>query len=537
VDGHDRHLVLGRGLVSSTGMLGLARSSRTVIHVGGPSSRPSSVSDDRRGVETTQELLDAWRHGDRAGELAEADDEVRRRRVSEKQAWTQALDPEVTPETRYARIDGLHIAYQTIGEGAVDIVLADQWTSHQEAQWEVAPLAAVRLRLAEIGRLVTFDKRGVGMSDPVSLGSLPSIETWVADVGGVMDAARMDRAVLVTTLGGGLMGLVFAATYPERLRALVVVDGWARARVDADYPIGLTPAEIDRRVEQAASGWGQGTMLDTFAPSMRSVAGLRSAWARYERFAASPGVARAMIANLLDLDVRHVLPAIHVPVLVISRDEAPVFGSAFGRHIADHVEGARFVGLPGIDNLMWAGDQDAIVAAIDDFISGSHAPRTTGRRLATVLFTDIVGSTRHAAEIGDGAWRALLEQHDGLVRRVVQDSGGRVVKGTGDGALATFEAPGRAVDAAAALAVAAPELGIRIRAGLHAGEIELTESDVAGLAVHLAARICAIAAPGEVLVSSTVHDLVVGSGRRFVERGRRTLRGVPGRWRLYAVEG
>lgn len=443
---------------------------------------------------------------------------------------------DVTPDTQYARVDGLYIAYQTIGEGPIDIVLADQWTSHQEAQWDVPPVAAVRLRLAEIGRLVTFDKRGVGMSDPVSITSLPSIETWIDDVRAVMDAARVDRAALVTTLGGGLMGLVFAATYPDRLRALVLVDGWARARVDTDYPFGLSAEAIDRRLELTASGWGQGAMMDSFAPSMRAVSGLRAAWARYERFAASPGVARAMIGNLLDLDVRHVLSAIHVPVLAISRADAPVFGPPFGRYIADHVEGAQFLEVPGIDNLMWAGDQEAIVAAIEDFVTGSHAPRAVDRRLATVLFTDIVGSTKHAAELGDRAWRRLLERHDDLVRLLVQKAGGRVVKGTGDGALAIFDGPGRALDAATRISAAAPELGVHIRAGLHAGEIELTEADVAGLAVHLAARISAIAGPDEVLASSTVHDLVAGSDLRFTDRGRRTLRGVPGRWHLYAVD-
>jgi class 3 adenylate cyclase len=441
----------------------------------------------------------------------------------------------VTPETRYARADGLYLAYQTLGEGATDIVLADQWTSHQEAQWDVPPVAEVRRRLAQIGRLITFDKRGVGMSDPVPIQSLPSIEAWVDDVRAVMDAARSDRATLITTLGGGVMGLVFAAVHPDRLRGLVIVDGWARARADADYPIGLSPEEVARRVEQSEMSWGQGMMLDAFAPSMRGIPGLREAWARYERFAASPGVAQTMIANLLELDVRHILPAIHVPTLVIAHAEAP-FGPRFGQYIAAQVDGAHYVELPGIDNLMWAGDQAAIVAEIEAFVTGAQPARRLDRRLATVLFTDIVDSTTKTVAIGDTAWRELLARHDSLVRSCVERSGGRLIKTTGDGVLATFDGPGRALEASRTISIGAPQLDLHVRAGLHAGEIEINGDDIVGLAVHVAARVSALAAPDEVLVSSTVRDLVVGSGIRFVERGSRVLKGVPGRWRLYAAE-
>jgi class 3 adenylate cyclase len=423
-----------------------------------------------------------------------------------------------------------------LGEGPIDLVLADQWMSHQEAQWDVPPLAEVRRRLAAVGRLILFDKRGTGMSDPVPIQSLPSIEAWIDDVRGVMDAAASERAALITTLGGGLMGLVFAATHPDRLRALVVLDGWARAEVAPDYPVGLSPEEIRRRIEQTETRWGTGSMLDTFAPSMRAVPGLRDAWARYERFAASPGVARAMITNLLRLDVRHVLPAIHVPTLVIGHSDGPVFGPGFGRYIADHIEGARYVELPGTDNLMWAGDQAATVAEIDSFVTGARATRTSDRRLATVLFTDIVGSTQRAASVGDSAWRLILDRHDAFIRSCVERFGGRLIKTTGDGVLATFDGPGRALEASHEISTGAPTLDLRVRAGLHAGEIEVTGSDVAGLAVHVASRISSLAGADEVLVSGTVRDLVVGSGIRFSDRGSRVLRGVPGRWRLYAAD-
>jgi class 3 adenylate cyclase len=448
----------------------------------------------------------------------------------------RGYSPWVTPETQYARVGDLHLAYQTTGEGAIDLVLADQWVSHQEAQWEVAPLAELRRRLAAVGRLILFDKRGVGMSDPVPIQSLPSIEAWIDDVRAVMDAAGSHRAVLITTLGGGLMGLVFAAFHPERLRALVVVDGFARARAAPDYPVGLSPQEVARRNEQTETSWGRGMMLDNFAPSMRAVPGLREAWARYERFAASPGVARAMIGNLLELDVRHVLPAIHVPTLVIAHADAAAFPPGLGRYIAEHVAGARFVELPGIDNLMWAGDQAAVVAEIESFVTGARSTRTSDRRLATVLFTDIVGSTQRAAALGDHAWRELLDRHDALVRSCIERSGGRAVKTTGDGVLATFDGPGRALDAAREISTSAPRLDLHVRDGLHAGEIEVTVDDVAGLAVHVAARVAALAAPDEVLVSSTVRDLVVGSGFEFADRGSRVLKGVPGRWRLYSAD-
>jgi len=436
------------------------------------------------------------------------------------------------PETRYARVDGLYLAYQILGDGAIDIVLADQWTSHQEAQWDVPPVAEVRRRLAQFGRLITFDKRGVGMSDPVPIEALPSIDAWIDDVRAVMDAAGTERATLITTLGGGMMGLVFAAAHPDRLRALVVVDGWARARVDKDYPIGITPDEVARRLRLIAMSWGQGSMLDQFAPSMRGIPGLREAWARYERFAASPGVAHAMIANLLELDVRHVLPAIHVPTLVIARTDAP-FGARFGQYLAAHIDGARFVELPGADNLMWAGDQATIVAEIEAFITGARPGLRSDRRLATVLFTDIVGSTSTAAVMGDSAWRTLLARHDDLIRSCVERAGGRLIGSTGDGALATFDGPGRALDAARAISVGAPTLDLHVRAGLHAGEIEMNGDNIAGLAVHVAARVAALAGSDEILVSSTVRDLVVGSGIAFSERGSRVLKGVPGRWRLY----
>ena len=441
------------------------------------------------------------------------------------------------PETRYARAGDIHIAYQTLGEGPIDIVLSEQWVSHMEAQWDVPPVAELRRRLASFGRVILFDKRGVGMSDPVSLQSLPSLEAWMDDLRAVMDAAGSSDAALITTMGGTLMSLVFAASHPTRVRALVIVDGWARASATEDYPIGQTAEQVATFKAQVESRWGQGLMLDVFAPSMRGVPGLRAAWARYERFAASPGTARTMIGNLLELDVRHVLPAIRVPTLVIHHADARAFRAEQGRYLAEHIPGARYVELPGIDNLMWAGDQARVAAEVEEFVTGTRPGRPPDRMLATVLMTDIVDSTRVAAEVGDHAWRDLLERHDTMARRAIEGSAGRLIKSTGDGVLATFDGPARGIDAARAIADGASGLGLHVRAGLHTGEIEVARDDIAGVAVHICSRVAALAGPGEVVVTGTVRDLVLGSGLDFRDRGSRVLKGVPGRWRLYAVDG
>jgi class 3 adenylate cyclase len=442
----------------------------------------------------------------------------------------------LTPETHYARVDDLYVAFQTVGEGPVDVVLVDQWLSHAEAQWEVQPLADLRERLATFSRLILFDKRGVGMSDPVPLSSLPSIDAWMDDLGAVMDAAGSTKAALITTMAGTMMGLVFAASHPERLRALVIVDGFARMLAAEDYPEGQPIDEGRRRADQIASSWGHAVMVDLFAPSMRGVPGVREGMARYERMAGSPGVAQAMVRNIYELDVRHVLPLISVPTLVIQHPEARGLNPGLGRYLAAHIPGAQHRELPGSDNLIWAGDQDRVVAEIEEFITGARPARPTDRRLATVLFTDIVDSTRHAADLGDSAWRGLLARHDAVARDMTQQAGGQAIKSTGDGILATFDRPGRAVDAAIGIRDRTADLGLRVRAGLHAGEIELAGGDVAGLGVHIASRVASLAGPSDILVTGTVRDLLLGSGVELVERGSRVLKGVPGKWRLFAVK-
>ena len=439
----------------------------------------------------------------------------------------------MAPETQYARRGDLHIAYQILGTGPTDILLLDQWFSHVEAQWDVGPLAAFRERLASFSRLIMFDKIGTGLSDPVPTSALPTIDEWMADVPAVLDAAGSERAALVTNIGGGLMAIAFAAAHPERISALILVDCFARFVVADDFPIGAPPEAVDDALRAASDRTGQGVMIDYFAPSLVGDARLRQAWSRYERQAASPGATTAIVRLIYGSDVRSLLPTIQVPTLVIHRSDATGFRVEHGRYLAEHIPGAAFVELPGIDNLIWAGDQDAVVAEIQSFLTGVRPLREPQRVLATVLFTDIVGSTKLAASLGDSRWRTLLDEHYRDVRRQLDLAGGREIKTVGDGILATFDSPARAIRCAAAIREAGRALGIELRAGLHTGEIEVQPTDIAGLAVHIGARISALAGAGEILTSATVKDLVAGSGIVFEDRGTHELKGVPGVWSVY----
>jgi class 3 adenylate cyclase/pimeloyl-ACP methyl ester carboxylesterase len=440
----------------------------------------------------------------------------------------------MNPETQYARQGGLHLAYQVMGDGPPDILLLDQWFSHVDAQWDVAPLAEFRERLSSFGRLIMYDKRGSGLSDPLGPDHLPTVEEWMDDLPIVLDAVGSEKAAVITNLGGGIMATTYAAAHPERVASLILVDCFARFTAAPDYEIGQPDEWIDRTIEAAETRMGRGQMLDLFAPSLASDEGLRRAWSRYERLATSPGMAIATLRLVYGSDVRSVLPTIRVPTLVVHRAGAREISAAHGRYLADHIPGARYVELPGADNFIWAGDQDAILDEIQDFVTGVRPVPTPRRALATVLFTDIVDSTRKAAEMGDHSWRRLLAEHFVITRRQLDRFDGHQVKSVGDGVLATFDGPARAVRCAAAIRDGVAELGLDLRAGLHTGEIELQQADIAGLAVHIGARICALAAVGEILVSSTVKDLVVGSGLEFEDRGSRELKGVPGAWRVFA---
>jgi class 3 adenylate cyclase len=441
----------------------------------------------------------------------------------------------VIPETQYARLGDLHLAYQVLGDGPPDILLLDQWFGHVEAQWDVAPLATLRERLASFGRLIMFDKRGTGVSDPIPTSMLPTIEEFMVDIPAVLDAVGSDRATVIANLGSGFLAIPFAAAHPDRVSSLILVDCFARLLAAPDFPIGAPPEAIDPALEQADAGTGRGVMLDLFAPSLAGDDHVRRAWSRYERQAASPGSTVAIVRLIYESDVRGVLPAIRVPTLVIHRADAQGVRAEHGRYLADQIEGAKYVELPGIDNLIWAGDQHTVVAEIQDFVTGVRPALASSRVLATLLFTDIVESTTLASEVGDERWRSLLAEHHRIARRQLDRNGGREVKTVGDGFLATFDGPARAVRCAVAIRDELAAVGLRIRAGVHTGEIELQPDDIAGLAVHIGARISAAAGPGEVLVSGTVKDLVVGSGLSFDDRGSHELKGVPGEWRIFAV--
>jgi len=438
------------------------------------------------------------------------------------------------PETRYAKSGDLHIAYQVVGEGE-PLVVSDQWFGNVDAQWEFPPMARFLHRMASFRRLVLFDKRGIGLSDPVSLSAVPTLEGWMDDLRAVLDDVGIERTAILSGVGATYMGVLFAATYPERTTALVIVNGYSRLVRTPDYPWGRSAEEIRRYVDKVQERWGKGATIDYLAPSASRDEQIRRAFGRYERQWASPAVYRWLTSVREENDVRHVLTAIRVPTLVIHRADARFSPRDGGRYIADQIPGARYVEVPGIDTYLWAGDIEAIAGEVEEFLTGNRPPPETDRVLTTVLFTDIVGSTERAAALGDAAWKDLMERHDELVRTRVSGFRGREIDTAGDGFLATFDGPARAIHCAEEIRDGVRSLGLEIRAGLHTGEVELAGNHVRGIAVHLGARVTALARPGEVLVSSTVKDLVAGSGIEFEDRGRHHLKGIPEDWGLFAV--
>lgn len=438
--------------------------------------------------------------------------------------------------TEYAKSEDGHVAYQVVGSGPLDLVFIPNWASNLDVWWDDPGHRRFLNRLASFSRLICFDKRGTGVSDPVPLAALPTLEQWLDDVRVVMDAAGSERAALFGWGEGGPMAMLFAATYPERTTALVLGDTFARLVRDEDYPHGLPAERAPAFLDAVVRGWGRGPHLDVLNPSVASDPRYREWWSRYQRLSISPGAVTAMYATLLGIDLRPVLPAIRVPTLVVHRGGDAHIRAGHGRYLADHIPGARFVELPGDDHDFSVGDVEAVVDEAEEFLTGDRHPPDADRVLATVLFTDICKSTERAAELGDRRWGQLLAAHHAAVRRELARFRGREVKTAGDGFLATFDGPARAVRCAAAVVEAARTLGVAVRTGVHTGECEVNDDDISGIAVHIAARVLDAAGAGEVLVSSTVKDLVAGSDLRFVDRGARALRGVPGEWHLYAVE-
>jgi pimeloyl-ACP methyl ester carboxylesterase len=441
----------------------------------------------------------------------------------------------MVPETRYAKSGDVNIAYQVLGEGPLDLVYVPGWISNVELMWEEPAHAHVLGRLARFSRLIVFDKRGTGLSDPVPLDRLPTLEERMDDVRAVMDAVGCARAAIFGFSEGGVMSALFAATYPQRTIALALFGTFAKRVWSPDYPWAPTPENREREFEDLERNWADRMDLDQLAPSESEA--FKSRLASYFRRSASPGAAVALLRMNTQHDIREVLPSIRVPALVIHRSDDRDVKVEEGRWIAARIPGAKYVELPGDSHTLWGGDTDAVVDEIQEFLTGVRPVPEPDRVLATVLFTDIVGSTERALELGDRRWRDLLSAHDAAVRRELERFRGREIDTAGDGFLATFDGPARAVRCAAAIGEVVRDLGLEVRAGVHTGECELDDGKVRGIAVHTGARIAALAGPGEVLASSTVKDLVSGSGLEFEDRGQHELKGVPGEWRLYAVVG
>jgi class 3 adenylate cyclase len=440
----------------------------------------------------------------------------------------------VAPETRYARAGDVHIAYQVVGDGPVDVVYVPPQLQQLEHLWAEPRVAAFFDRLSRFARLILFDRRGTGLSDPIA--ARTTIEDTMEDLTAVLDAVGSERPALFAQAEGAPMAILYAATHPDRTRALVLYAGMARMTGAPGYEWPGTPAEREARIADIFAQWGDGGRIELIAPSHVGDVALRRWFGKLERLSASPGALRLLFDIAGETDVRDVLPSIQVPTLLLHRRDDHVIDVRHSRHLAAHIPGARYVELEGIDNLVVVGDSERILAEIETFLTGTHTPPEPERVLATVMFTDIVGSTETAARLGDRAWRDLLARHDELSRAQLARFRGRPVKSLGDGWLATFDGPARAIRCALELREAMRELGVELRAGLHTGECEAIGEDVGGLAVHIGARVGALAAPREVLVSNTVKDLVVGSGIDFADRGEHALKGVPGTWRLWAAQ-
>ena len=437
------------------------------------------------------------------------------------------------PETKFARCDGIDIAYQVIGDGALDIVYIPAFVSHLEVMWELAEFAAFLDRLAGIGRLITFDKRGTGLSD--RLHGTPTLEERSADVGAVMDAAGSERAVIAGWGDGAALALTFAAAHPNRVHALVLGSLGVKVAEEPGRPLVPDPAVVKAMTDAIESGWGQAIFAEVMAPSMAGDQRFLAWYRRWERLSATPNAAASLCRCMLEFDADPLLTAVQAPALVLNRVDS-LFDRAAVREVAARIPGAKLAELPGIDATPFVGNIDEYVDEIQQFLTGSRGAPDLERNLATVMFTDIVGSTQHAERLGDRHWRYLLDEHHAHVRRLLDGYHGTEIDTAGDGFFVTFDSPARAIRCACAIRDTVREIGLEIRAGLHTGEVEQHSASVIGLAVHVGARVAAVAQPSQVLVTSTVKTLVLGSGISFADRGVRVLRGIPGRWRLFSVE-
>jgi len=440
------------------------------------------------------------------------------------------------PETRYTTTaDGVDIAYQAWGQGSFDLVTVRDGYISIDTMWEEPQANAFFKRLGSFARNICFDVRGTGSSDSLGLPSTLNLDWWMDDIEAVMDAAGSDRAALVGLGENGPASMLYAASHPERVSALVLFNSYARFLKGPDYPCGLPHEKADRFLAAVRETWATMAAVEYLAPSMVANEGWSRWYMRSARLSTSPNAAVSAMRNLLDTRVPHVLPSIQAPTLVVHRRGDRHVRVEHGRYLAEHIRGAQYRELDGEDHLFFAGDTDALADEIEEFLTGVRPVAVTDRVLATVLFTDIVDSSTRAAQLGDRAWRKLLDAHDAVVRTQLERFRGREVNTTGDGFLATFDGPARAIHCAKELTSGLRALDLAIRAGVHTGEVEVRGDDIGGIAVHTGARVAALARAGEVLVSSTVKDLVAGSGIAFESRGEHELKGVPGSWKLFAV--
>jgi class 3 adenylate cyclase len=446
-----------------------------------------------------------------------------------------AMEAAVQPETRYARLGADRVAYQVLGEGPPDLVMTTGNYSHVDMVWEDPGIALFLRTLASFSRLIVFDRRGTGASDPLPPGALPPWEAYAQDLTAVLNAVGSQQAALLAQLDASPMALFFAGTRPERTGALILVNAAAKFQADDDYPIGVPAAVAEALLAQFDQLWGTEAMAAMFAPSRAGDQRFCRWFARFQRAIASPRVVQAFLRANLEMDARPILPLIQAPTLVLHRRDYQFIPLANGRYLAEHIPSARLVELAGTEqSLFWETPQLAL-DHIERFLTGVRRVAPPTRMLATVVFTDIVGSTQQAGELGDRRWRELLNVHDELTGRLVEEFGGRLVKTTGDGILATFDGPGRAIHCAVALKEELAGIGVQLRAGLHTGEVELRDDDLGGIAVHVAARVMAAAQPDEILVSRTVRDLAAGADITLEDRGMYLLKGIDGDWQLHAV--
>jgi class 3 adenylate cyclase/predicted alpha/beta hydrolase len=439
------------------------------------------------------------------------------------------------PRTLYAKSGDVHLAYQAIGEGKRDIVLVLDWASHLEAVWEQPFVQEFITSLNRYARVLWFDMRGVGLSDRVVEDAVAP-EDWMEDVRAVMDSAGSEEATLVAHGHGAQMALMSAATHPDRVASLVLINGFARFSRADDYPAGIPPAAADTLLEGIVQTWGTGVTAAYLGPSIASDPGVQEWYGRVERFAATPGTALAKMRAILSLDVRRVLPLVRAPTLVVQNRDDAFVRAAHGRYLAEHLPNARLLERDSADH--WPLPDPDLLGAIEEFVTGSRRQELeTERFLTTVLFVDVAGSTERVSAIGDHRWRELLDSFDETVKRTLLTHRGELVNRTGDGVLATFDGPARAIRCAGDIRDTVRRAGLEVRCGLHTGEVTRRNEDVAGIAVHIGARVSAAALPGEVLVTRTVRDLVAGSGIAFDDRGEYSLKGVPESWALYAASG